>query len=267
MKFEKLIVVKDIGLVDVDDNVRVKDESAQEDHIPISNLLKDKGLIFIVPSTMYKVHSNSIEINEVAYQMFRDCIDDVTSLYTDEEIASLPQTNQNRLLNKDQTESTFDLNPAISDGSDDSSDDSVCVNDLSKSRSPSPSSRSSTPSSSQSGPPSPLLEKRLSRESAKRKSVSHSEDPGTSLMAGKCRLRGRTTVRIRKEDDNDVVAKEDEEVESGDPSLRSRKRKRTTRKMMISDHSEDDEINYDHVDGKESAPLNQDDTLIHFKID
>ena len=35
---------------------------------------------------------------------------------------------------------------------------------------------------------------------------------------------------------------------------------------MISDHSEDDEINYDHLDGNESAPLKQDDTFIHFKI-
>ena len=63
--------------------------------------------------------------------MFRECIDDVaSSLYTDEEIASLPQTNKNRLLNKDQTESTSDLNSTISDDSDDSSDDSVCVNDM-----------------------------------------------------------------------------------------------------------------------------------------
>ena len=35
---------------------------------------------------------------------------------------------------------------------------------------------------------------------------------------------------------------------------------------MISDHREDDEINNDHVDGNESAPLKQDDTSIHFQI-
>ena len=57
-EIRKLPVVKDIGLLDVDDSVRVKDESAQEH-------LKDKGLIFIVPSTMYKVHCNSIEMNVV----------------------------------------------------------------------------------------------------------------------------------------------------------------------------------------------------------
>ena len=104
---KKLIVVEEMVLHNIDNTVLVKDESSQQDYIPISNLLKERGLIFIIPSTMYKVIHNSIEMNEIASQMFQECLDGLTaSIYTDEEISVLPCTSQQRSVTKDQNIST-----------------------------------------------------------------------------------------------------------------------------------------------------------------
>ena len=50
----KMIVVKELTLENVKDSVLVKDEFARQGHDLVSNLVKDKGFIFILPSSMYK---------------------------------------------------------------------------------------------------------------------------------------------------------------------------------------------------------------------
>ena len=88
----KHIEVKELMLGNVDDTVHVKDKLCQLENVLVSSLLKDKGLIFIIPSTMYKLENKTIKINEIALQVFQDCVDSlINSIYTDEEISELSE--------------------------------------------------------------------------------------------------------------------------------------------------------------------------------
>ena len=65
----KLIVTKELSLENMDDIVQVKDELSWPRNVSVSNLLKEKGFIFIIPSTLYTFQNKSIELNEIASQI------------------------------------------------------------------------------------------------------------------------------------------------------------------------------------------------------
>ena len=75
----KLIVVKELTLGNEKDSVLVKDEFSRQGHVLVSNLVKDRGLIFILPSSMYKLERNAIEMTEIGLQMFQECVDSISN--------------------------------------------------------------------------------------------------------------------------------------------------------------------------------------------
>ena len=62
-------------------------------NIPITSLLMDKGLLFVVPSGLFKIDNNRVQLSDIiASQLLQDCLDDnaTRSQYSDEQLVQLP---------------------------------------------------------------------------------------------------------------------------------------------------------------------------------
>ena len=78
--------------------------------VPLSSLLMDKGLVFVIPSGMFRIQGVHVELSDIASQLLQDCVDDNSRQppYSDEQYAQLPSESQ-----------PLSCQPIVSDNEDD----------------------------------------------------------------------------------------------------------------------------------------------------
>ena len=90
-----LIVHEEVHLDNISEHIVVRQVARKDsEYVLSSKLLMDNGLIFIIPSQMYDIINNEIQLNDVASQMLEDCIINKQSgnlPYSDEEAAELAE--------------------------------------------------------------------------------------------------------------------------------------------------------------------------------
>ena len=88
-KIKELIVEENILMLNIADHVSVCDLNDGECHsIPLTSLLHDKGLLAVVPSSLYHRNGKEIELTPYASEMVENFSTDV-SLYTDKETVEM----------------------------------------------------------------------------------------------------------------------------------------------------------------------------------
>ena len=60
--------------------------------VPISSLMTDHGLVFVIPESMYRIDKHEVEFSDFASQMLRDCVDSnsTPALYDEDQIPTFP---------------------------------------------------------------------------------------------------------------------------------------------------------------------------------
>ena len=90
-----LIVQEEVQLDKISEQIVVRQIDGKDSECVLSSkLLEDRGLIFVVPSQMYNIVNNEIQLNDIASQMLEDCIINrqIGDLpYSDEEAAELTE--------------------------------------------------------------------------------------------------------------------------------------------------------------------------------